>query len=142
MVDRYYRVFDDYLRTGGVEPNDKELSAYCALRGMTGRGGRPVSPSAVCRYLPEFRIYAVWNDHLDRQGVAPDEYLLAQLLADRGIVAQYGAVYTPGKLEAFVARLPAPPYCARGRPDAERRIVSNAHLSGVVRSRTTDSKVT
>ncbi|MFD8079276.1 hypothetical protein ACFV3E_42400 [Streptomyces sp. NPDC059718] len=73
---------------------------------MTGRGGAPVSPSTLRRYLPAFRIYAVWHEHLERDGVAPDEYLLAQLLTARGIVAQYGAIYTPGKLEPFVADFP------------------------------------
>ncbi|MEU6346249.1 DUF2637 domain-containing protein [Streptomyces sp. NPDC046977] len=106
MVDRYYRVWDEHARAEGTEPNDKELSAYCAVRGMTGRGGRPVSPSTLRRYLPEFRIYAAWNDHVEREGVAPDEYLLAQLLTDRGVVAQYGAVYTPGKLQPFVEDFP------------------------------------
>ncbi|MEU1623134.1 DUF2637 domain-containing protein [Streptomyces sp. NPDC005722] len=111
-VDRYYRVWDEYRRAHGLaitedkQLTDKVLSAHLATLGMTGRGGAPVSPSTLRRYLPSFRIYAVWLDHLERTGVAPDEYLLAQLLTARGIVAQYGAIYTPGKLEPFVADFP------------------------------------
>ncbi|MGI5255617.1 DUF2637 domain-containing protein [Actinacidiphila glaucinigra] len=111
-VDRYYRVWDEYRRAHGLaitddkQLTDKVLSAHLATLGMTGRGGAPVSPSTLRRYLPAFRIYAVWLDHLEREGVAPDEYLLAQLLTARGIVAQYGAIYTPGKLEPFVADFP------------------------------------
>ncbi|MEU4095897.1 hypothetical protein AB0F62_26470, partial [Streptomyces sp. NPDC026673] len=112
MVDRYYRVWDEYRRAHGLaitddkQLTDKVLSAHLATLGMTGRGGAPVSPSTLRRYLPAFRIYAVWLDHLEGEGVAPDEYLLAQLLTARGIVAQYGAIYTPGKLESFVADFP------------------------------------
>ncbi|MET9879239.1 DUF2637 domain-containing protein [Actinacidiphila glaucinigra] len=111
-VDRYYRVWDEYRLAHGLaitddkQLTDKVLSAHLATLGMTGRGGAPVSPSTLRRYLPAFRIYAVWLDHLERAGVAPDEYLLAQLLTARGIVAQYGAIYTPGKLEPFVADFP------------------------------------
>ncbi|MDX3075855.1 DUF2637 domain-containing protein [Streptomyces sp. MI02-7b] len=111
MVDRYYRVWDAYRRAQGLtitddKLTDKVLSAHLATLGLTGRGGAPVSPSTLRRYLPVFRIYAVWNEHLEDQGVAPDEFLLAKLLAERGIVGQYNAVYTPGKLAPFVEDFP------------------------------------
>ncbi|MDX3075878.1 hypothetical protein [Streptomyces sp. MI02-7b] len=85
---------------------DKVLSAHLTTLGLTGRGGAPVSPSTLRRYLPVFRIYAVWNEHLEGHGVAPDEFVLAKLLAERGIVGQCNAVYTPGKLAPFVEDFP------------------------------------
>ncbi|MGW6319000.1 hypothetical protein ACWFRU_41990, partial [Streptomyces sp. NPDC055099] len=60
-VDRYYLAWRDYQTTHGTEPSDKELSVFLADCGVTGRNGCPVDPSTLRRYLPQFRIYVVWD---------------------------------------------------------------------------------
>ncbi|WP_143658754.1 hypothetical protein [Streptomyces sp. IMTB 2501] len=51
-VDRYYLAWTEFQTEHGEEPRAEQLSAYLASKkGMTGRGGKPVSPSTLRRYL-------------------------------------------------------------------------------------------
>ncbi|MFD9540890.1 hypothetical protein [Streptomyces sp. NPDC060022] len=70
---------------------------------MTGRGGAPVSPSTLSRYLPPFRIYAAWAQHLDDQGAQPTPDELFNALAGRGITS---APYTREKIAPLLADFP------------------------------------
>ncbi|MEV0323127.1 hypothetical protein AB0I36_32290, partial [Streptomyces sp. NPDC050659] len=72
-VDRYYLAWLGYQNAHGTEPADKELSAYLAENGVTARSGAPVDPSTLRRYLPQFRIYAVWaaeRQHTEQPSIA------------------------------------------------------------------------
>ncbi|MGW7148852.1 hypothetical protein ACWGIY_32160, partial [Streptomyces sp. NPDC054878] len=83
-VDRYYLAWLDYHNTHGIEPSDKELSAFLAESGVTGRNGAPVDPSTLRRYLPQFRIYAVWDaerQHTEQPRIAD----VVQQLAQQGV---------------------------------------------------------
>lgn len=99
-VDRYYLAWAEYLQQHGHEPRDSALSQHLAEQGMTGRGGAPVSPSTLRRYLPPFRIYAAWAQHLDDQGAEPTPDELFDALAARGIT---GAPYTPEKIAPLLS---------------------------------------
>jgi hypothetical protein len=79
------------------------LSGFLADRGFTGRGGGAVSPSTLRRYLPEFRVYAAWQQRLEDQGREPTADELALALAERGVS---GAAYTAAKLKLFLDDFP------------------------------------
>ncbi|WP_329212535.1 DUF2637 domain-containing protein [Streptomyces sp. NBC_01708] len=102
-VDRYYLAWAEFLQQHGHEPRDSALSQHLAEQGMTGRGGAPVSPSTLRRYLPPFRIYAAWAQHLDDQGAEPTPDDLFNALAARGIT---GAPYTPEKIAPLLPDFP------------------------------------
>ncbi|KQZ17650.1 hypothetical protein ASD51_31140 [Streptomyces sp. Root55] len=102
-VDRYYLAWTRYIQQYGHEPRDAALSQHLAENGMTGRGGAPVSPSTLRRYLPHFRIYAAWSQHLDQEGETPTPDQLFSALAGQGIT---GAPYTPEKVAPLLADFP------------------------------------
>ncbi|MFF9244610.1 hypothetical protein ACF1AL_38000, partial [Streptomyces sp. NPDC014801] len=93
-VDRYYLAWAEYLSEHGVEPKADQLSAYLASRkGMTGRGGKPVNPSTLRRYLLLFRVYTVWAEHrVHNEAVSFG--VIAQECAARGITAQHNKPLT------------------------------------------------
>ncbi|MFJ2478033.1 DUF2637 domain-containing protein [Streptomyces sp. NPDC087659] len=94
-VDRYYQAWAQYIRDNGKEPKDTDLSRVLAEHGMTGRGGKAIHPSTLRRYLPGFRIYAAWNEHLHQHGQEPTAQQLSRHLADTGTT---GKPYTPEKI--------------------------------------------
>ncbi|WP_127354763.1 hypothetical protein [Actinacidiphila soli] len=79
------------------------MSEFLTYRGFTGRGGGPVSPSTLRRYLPEFRAYAAWQHILEDQGKEPTADELALVLAERG---NSGAAYTVAKLQRLLDDFP------------------------------------
>ncbi|MET8413626.1 hypothetical protein ABZV34_37305 [Streptomyces sp. NPDC005195] len=87
-VDRYYLAWMKHQKQRGTEPTDKQLSAYLAEKGVKGRGGKPISPSTLRRYLLSFRTYNVWAEHRIREET-PSADAVAQDCATRGITAQY-----------------------------------------------------
>ncbi|WP_241757402.1 DUF2637 domain-containing protein [Streptomyces sp. WAC00263] len=87
-VDRYYLAWAEHQKQRGAEPTDKQLSAYLAEKGVKGRGGKPISPSTLRRYLLPFRTYSVWAEHRIRSET-PLADAVAQDCATRGITAQY-----------------------------------------------------
>ncbi|MFF9309268.1 hypothetical protein ACF09N_37915, partial [Streptomyces sp. NPDC014777] len=93
-VDRYYLAWAEYLSEHGAEPKADQLSAYLASRkGMTGRGGKPVNPSTLRRYLLLFRVYTVWAEHrVHNEAVSFGA--IAQECAARGITAQHNKPLT------------------------------------------------
>ncbi|WP_143665022.1 hypothetical protein [Streptomyces sp. TLI_55] len=93
-VDRYYVAWTEYQTEHGEEPRAEQLSGYLAsTKGMTGRGGKPVSPSTLRRYLLPFRVYSVWVEHRVRNA-APSLDAIAQECAARGITAQHNRPLT------------------------------------------------
>ncbi|WP_443075394.1 DUF2637 domain-containing protein [Streptomyces sp. NBC_01483] len=94
IVDRYYLAWAEHQKQRGTEPTDKQLSAYLAEQGVQGRGGKPISPSTLRRYLLSFRAYSVWAEHRTRNE-APLADAVAQDCATRGITAQYNNPITP-----------------------------------------------
>ncbi|MEV0981988.1 hypothetical protein [Streptomyces sp. NPDC049915] len=93
-VDRYYLAWTQYQTEHGEEPKAEQLSAYLASeKGMTGRGGKPVSPSTLRRYLLPFRIYNVWAEHRLRNQ-APSLDAIVQECAAHGITAQHNKPLT------------------------------------------------
>ncbi|MGW1564406.1 DUF2637 domain-containing protein [Streptomyces sp. NPDC002144] len=94
-VDRYYLAWAEYQSEHGEEPKAEQLSAYLAgKKGMTGRGGKPVSPSTLRRYLLPFRVYSLWAEHRLRSET-PSLDAIAQECADRGVTAQHNRPLTP-----------------------------------------------
>ncbi|MFE1854930.1 DUF2637 domain-containing protein [Streptomyces sp. NPDC059489] len=93
-VDRYYLAWTEYLTEHGEEPKAEQLSVYLASRkGMNGRGGKPVSPSTLRRYLLPFRVYNLWAEQRVRNEV-PSLNAVAQECAARGITAQHNRPLT------------------------------------------------
>ncbi|MFC9931685.1 DUF2637 domain-containing protein [Streptomyces sp. NPDC127190] len=93
-VDRYYLAWMEYQTEHGEEPKAEQLSAYLAERkGMTGRGGKPVSPSTLRRYLLPFRVYHLWAEQRVRNE-SPSLDAIAQQCAARGITAQHNKPLT------------------------------------------------
>jgi hypothetical protein len=93
--DRYYLAWMEYQDRKGSEPSDEKLSAYCAEKGLLGRGGKPVSPSNLRRYFLPSRVYNVWADYrMHNEQPAADA--VAQECAARGITARYNKPVTPG----------------------------------------------
>ncbi len=92
-VDRYYLAWTDFQTKYGDEPKAEQLSAYLATKDMKGRGGKPVSPSTLRRYLLPFRVYALWA--VQRVYTAnPPLDVIAQECASRGITAQHNRPLT------------------------------------------------
>nr|WP_238426392.1 DUF2637 domain-containing protein [Streptomyces adustus] len=88
-VDRYYLAWAEYQTEHGEEPRAEQLSAYLAnTKGMNGRGGKPVSPSTLRRYLLPFRVYNLWAEQRVRND-APSLEVIAQECAAHGITAQH-----------------------------------------------------
>ncbi|MFH9970024.1 hypothetical protein ACH4PR_54105, partial [Streptomyces mirabilis] len=92
-VDRYYLAWAEHQKQHGAEPTDKQLSAYLAKKGVKGRGGKPISPSTLRRYLLPFRTYNVWAEHR-MHNETPMADAVAQDCATRGITAQYNNALT------------------------------------------------
>ncbi|WP_254710917.1 DUF2637 domain-containing protein [Streptomyces lunaelactis] len=92
--DRYYLAWMEYQDQKGSEPSDENLSAYCAEKGLLGRGNNPVSPANLRRHFVRWRVYNVWAEqrlHTD----APAHPDVAQACAERGITARYNKPVTP-----------------------------------------------
>ncbi|MFJ8983005.1 hypothetical protein [Streptomyces sp. NPDC102282] len=121
-VDRYYLAWTEYIQEYGHEPRDAALSQHLAGNGMTGRNGAPVSPSTLRRYLPPFRIYSAWAQHLDDQGTAPTPDELSNTLASRGIT---GAPYTTQKIAPLLADFPRRRAALDADSDARRNSLSS-----------------
>jgi hypothetical protein len=93
-VDRYYLAWTEYQSEYGHEPRAEQLSGYLASqKGMTGRGGKPVSPSTLRRYLLPFRVYNLWAEQRVRNET-PSLEAIAQDCAAHGITAQYNKPLT------------------------------------------------
>ncbi|MFF4146788.1 DUF2637 domain-containing protein [Streptomyces sp. NPDC001698] len=93
-VDRYYLAWTEYQTELGEEPRSGQLSAYLASKkGMNGRGGKPVSPSTLRRYLLPFRVYNVWAEQRVRNET-PSLDAIAEGCAALGITAQHNKPLT------------------------------------------------
>ncbi|MEJ8672951.1 hypothetical protein WKI71_44970 [Streptomyces sp. MS1.AVA.1] len=92
-VDRYYLAWTNFQTEHGEEPKAEQLSAYLAGRGMKGRGGKPVSPSTLRRYLLPFRVYTLWAEQRVRTANPPLE-VIAQECTSRGVTAQHNRPLT------------------------------------------------
>ncbi|MEU9272260.1 DUF2637 domain-containing protein, partial [Streptomyces sp. NPDC048251] len=92
-VDRYYLAWTEYQAEHGEEPTAEQLSPYLAQKDMHGRGGKPVSPATLRRYLLPFRVYNVWSEHRMRNE-QPAADAIAQDCAARNITAQYNKPVT------------------------------------------------
>ncbi|MGW4874366.1 DUF2637 domain-containing protein [Streptomyces chartreusis] len=116
-VDRYYLAWTQYQSGHGEEPKAEQLSAYLADKDMTGRSGKPVSPSTLRRYLLPFRVYTLWAEQrMISENPPPDA--IAQECATRGITAQHNKPLTAD-------------YITEQADDFERRwrvLHSEAHL--------------
>ncbi|GGM20943.1 hypothetical protein GCM10010129_76490 [Streptomyces fumigatiscleroticus] len=106
-VDHYYLVWRGYQAEHGAEPTAEQLSAHLARRGQYGRGGDPVSPANLRRYVLPWRVYTVWAEHR-RRTETPGWEAVAGQCAARGITAQYNRPVTVD-------------YLAREAGDFERR---------------------
>lgn len=94
-VDRYYLAWMEYQAENGAEPEKAEqLSEFLAGKGLHGRGGKPVSPSTLRRYLLPFRVYSLWAEQRVRSD-KPSFEAVAQQCAAHGITAQYNKPITP-----------------------------------------------
>ncbi|MGV9249824.1 hypothetical protein ACWDOX_41015, partial [Streptomyces sp. NPDC003710] len=93
-VDRYYLAWTEYQTEHGEEPRAEQFSAYLATKkGMNGRGGKPVSPSTLRRYLLPFRVYNLWAEQRVRNEI-PSLDAIAQECASHGITAQHNKPLT------------------------------------------------
>ncbi|MFF8932331.1 DUF2637 domain-containing protein [Streptomyces longwoodensis] len=111
-VDRYYLAWSEF-QTQRSEPRSstqeaEQLSAYLAdEKGMKGRGGKPVSPSNLRRYLLPFRIYNLWAEQRVRSDT-PSLDAVAQECAAQAITAQHNkpitAAYIAEQVEDFERR--------------------------------------
>ncbi|MFK8910310.1 DUF2637 domain-containing protein [Streptomyces sp. YS-3] len=102
VVDRYYLAWRQYQDAHGAEPAAAQLSVCLAGEwAMTGRGGKPLSPSTLRRYLVAFRIYTVWARH---RACTPDPSLdvMVQECTDLGITGQYNRPVTAAYLVQHV----------------------------------------
>lgn len=93
-VDRYYLAWMDFQTEYGEEPKAEQFSAYLSKKGMKGRGGKPVSPSTLRRYLLPFRVYSLWAEQRVHTAQPPLD-AIAQECASRGISAQHNRPLTP-----------------------------------------------
>ncbi|WP_455567644.1 DUF2637 domain-containing protein [Streptomyces bobili] len=92
--DRYYLAWMEYQEQKGREPSDKELSAYCADKGLFGRGKKPISPANLRRHFLRWRVYNVWAEQRARTD-APAQSEVARACADRGITGQHNKPISP-----------------------------------------------
>ncbi|SEE10433.1 Protein of unknown function [Streptomyces sp. PAN_FS17] len=93
-VDRYYLAWMDFQTKYGEEPKAEQLSAYLADKDMKGRGGKPVNPSTLRRYLLPFRVYTLWAEQRVHTAPPPLD-VVARECASRGISAQHNKPLTP-----------------------------------------------
>ncbi|MFI8093915.1 DUF2637 domain-containing protein [Streptomyces sp. NPDC086080] len=112
-VDRYYLSWTEYRTEQDERPRSstreaEQLSSHLARKGMHGRGGRPVSPSTLRRYLLAFRVYNVWAEQRTHGTGMPSPDAVARECAARGITAQHKRPLTPA-------------YIAEQADDFERR---------------------
>jgi hypothetical protein len=101
-VDRYYLAWAEFQTQGGGELQSstreaEQLSLFLATKGMNGRGGKPVSPSNLRRYLLPFRIYNLWAEQRLRTDT-PSLDAIAQECAALGITAQHNKPITTAYL--------------------------------------------
>ncbi|MEU9412224.1 DUF2637 domain-containing protein [Streptomyces sp. NPDC048281] len=105
--DRYYLAWMEYQDLKGTEPSDEQLSAFCAEKGLLGRGNNPISPANLRRHFVRWRVYNVWSA-LRAGADAPAQSVVAQECAARGITAQYNrpisANYVTEESEDFERR--------------------------------------
>ncbi|MEU9221940.1 hypothetical protein AB0D47_36060, partial [Streptomyces sp. NPDC048376] len=101
-ADRYYLGWMRYQAEHGVEPTAEELSAHLARHGTFGRGGKPVSPANLRRYVLPFRVYNVWAEHrtADENPAADD---VAQRCAAQGVTGQYNKPLTTAYITEHAA---------------------------------------
>ncbi|MEU3735123.1 hypothetical protein AB0E81_37920, partial [Streptomyces sp. NPDC033538] len=100
--DRYYLAWIEYQEQKGNEPSDKELSAFCADKGLLGRGNKAISPGNLRRHFMRWRVYNVWaQQRAHTETPAPVE--VAQACADHGITGQHHKPITP----SFIAEAAA-----------------------------------
>jgi hypothetical protein len=111
-VDRYYLAWSEFQTHSGGELQSstreaEQLSLFLATKGMHGRGGKPVSPSNLRRYLLPFRIYNLWAEHRLRSD-PPSLDAIAQECAALGITAQHNkpitTAYLADQVEDFERR--------------------------------------
>ncbi|WP_238431834.1 DUF2637 domain-containing protein [Streptomyces cavernae] len=102
-VDRYYLAWSEFQTQRGDELQSstqeaEQLSAFLAeKKGMKGRGGKPVSPSTLRRYLLPFRVYNLWAEQRVRSDI-PSLDAIAQECAAQGITAQHNKPVTTAYL--------------------------------------------
>ncbi|MDX2916154.1 DUF2637 domain-containing protein [Streptomyces griseiscabiei] len=102
-VDRYYLAWSEFQLQHGDELRSssqeaEQLSVFLAeKKGMRGRGGKPVSPSNLRRYLLPFRIYNIWAEQRARSDSPSLDYI-AQACAAQGVTAQHNKPITPAHL--------------------------------------------
>ncbi|MFG2961369.1 DUF2637 domain-containing protein [Streptomyces sp. NPDC048291] len=105
--DRYYLAWMEYQDQKGSEPSDEQLSAFCADKGLLGRGNKPISPANLRRHFVRWRVYNVWSE-LRAGADTPVQSAVAQECAPRGITAQYNrpitADYVTDESEDFERR--------------------------------------
>ncbi|MGQ4425616.1 hypothetical protein ACN6LL_008491, partial [Streptomyces violaceoruber] len=101
-ADRYYLGWMGYEAEHGVEPTAEDLSAHLAQHGTFGRGGKPVSPANLRRYVLPFRVYNVWAERR-RADENPDADDVAQRCAAQGITGQYNKPLTTAYITEHVA---------------------------------------
>ncbi|MFG2794168.1 DUF2637 domain-containing protein [Streptomyces sp. NPDC048419] len=97
-VDRYYLAWIDLQSDHSDEALAstriaEQLSAYLATNGMHGRGGKPVSPATLRRYLLPFRLYHLWARQR-HNSETPSPETIAKECAARGVTAQYNKPIT------------------------------------------------
>ncbi|MER6695441.1 hypothetical protein ABT329_42460, partial [Streptomyces minutiscleroticus] len=97
-VDRYYLAWAAYQEQHGHEPKAPQLSEFLAGQGILGRGGQGVSPSTLRRYMPAFRLFAVWAE-LRVHTAQPDAQDVVRECVQRGIALRRTAL-TPELVEA------------------------------------------
>ncbi|MFG2691593.1 hypothetical protein ACGFWG_36460, partial [Streptomyces sp. NPDC048405] len=101
-ADRYYLGWMGYEAEHGVEPTAEELSAHLAQHGTFGRGGKPVSPANLRRYVLPFRVYNVWAERRTADE-NPDADDVAQRCAAQGITGQYNKPLTTSYITEHAA---------------------------------------
>ncbi|MFF3489478.1 hypothetical protein ACFYXC_40565, partial [Streptomyces sp. NPDC002701] len=111
-VDRYYLAWLEFQTQRGDELSSstreaEQLSAFLADKGMHGRGGKPVSPSNLRRYLLPFRVYNLWAEQRMRSDT-PSLDATTQECAAQGITAQHNkpitTAYIADQVEDFERR--------------------------------------
>lgn len=97
-VDQYYLAWTDLQskhkdETLASTRMSEQLSARLAAKGLHGRGGKPVSPATLRRYLLPFRVYSLWARQR-QSSERPSPETVAQECAARGMTAQYNKPIT------------------------------------------------
>ncbi|MFR0359616.1 hypothetical protein, partial [Streptomyces sediminimaris] len=97
-VDRYYLAWSELQSEHGDETLTstrmaEQLSAHLATKDIHGRGGHPLSPTTLRRYLLPFRIYHLWAQHR-QHNTTPTPQTIAKECTAHGITAQYNKPIT------------------------------------------------